>query len=69
VIAHPDKPTLQQHVTAATQAAATCYTDEWRSYEGLPRTHATVCHGQHEWARDDDGDGIREVHTNTSEGG
>ena len=30
--------------------------------------HATVCHVAHEWARDDDGDGIREVHDNTLEG-
>ena len=34
----------------------------------IRRTHHTVCHGQKEWARDDDGDGIREVHTNTIEG-
>jgi hypothetical protein len=27
-----------------------------------------VCHAQGEWARDDDGDGIREVHINTIEG-
>jgi hypothetical protein len=27
-----------------------------------------VWHSQGEWARDDDGDGIREVHTNTIEG-
>jgi hypothetical protein len=27
-----------------------------------------VCHSKKEWARDDDGDGIREVHTNTIEG-
>jgi transposase-like protein len=27
-----------------------------------------VAHGQGEWARDDDGDGVREVHTNTIEG-
>jgi transposase-like protein len=29
-----------------------------------------VCHkpGSREWARDDDGDGIREVHCNTMEG-
>jgi len=26
------------------------------------------CHGDKEWARDDDGDGLREVHVNTSEG-
>jgi hypothetical protein len=28
---------------------------------------AKVCHGEKEWARDD-GDGIREVHVNTTEG-
>jgi hypothetical protein len=31
-------------------------------------THGTVCHGESEWARDDDEDGIREVHCNTCEG-
>ena len=46
-------------------------TDEWGGYDGLPemgRSRATVCHGEKEWARDDDGDGIREVHVNTPEG-
>ncbi|MGZ9223042.1 MAG: hypothetical protein ACXW4Q_13115 [Anaerolineales bacterium] len=32
------------------------------------REHSTVCHAEHEWARDADGDGIREVQTNTAEG-
>ena len=34
------------------------------------REHVTVCHtpGKRVWARDDDGDGIREVHVNTIEG-
>ena len=45
----------------------------WGGYNRLPdenRGHATVNHtpGQREWARDDDGDGIREVHDNTLEG-
>ena len=31
------------------------------------RGHATVKHSKKEWARDD-GDGIREVHSNTIEG-
>lgn len=47
------------------------YTDEWGSYNPLPelgRGHATVCHKAGEWARDDDGDGIREVHDNTPGG-
>lgn len=50
-------------------------TDEWSAYDGLPRDgriRNKVCHklesGGHEWARDDDGDGIREVHCNSSEG-
>ena len=44
------------------------YTDEWQSYRGSHPSHATVRHGVHEWARDDDGDGRREVHCNTCEG-
>ncbi|MEK6575609.1 MAG: hypothetical protein AABZ58_14970, partial [Chloroflexota bacterium] len=31
------------------------------------RQRVTVNHGEREWARDDDGDGIREVHINTPE--
>lgn len=34
----------------------------------LTLQHQTVQHGIKEWARDDDGDGIREVHVNTIEG-
>ncbi len=34
----------------------------------MGRGHATVCHAIGEWARDDDGDGAREVHDNTREG-
>jgi len=49
-------------------AEAVVFTDEWQSYHHIIRRHATVCHGEKEWARDDDGDGIREVHVNTTEG-
>jgi hypothetical protein len=42
--------------------------DEWQSYRGSHPAHATVRHGVHEWARDDDGDGRREVHCNSCEG-
>jgi len=47
------------------------YTDEWNGYKPLRaagRGHATVNHGAGEWARDDDGDGVREVHCSTLEG-
>jgi transposase len=60
-------------VLDATQLGSTVNTDEWGAYDHLSkagRLHVTVCHapGNRVWARDDDGDGIREVHTNTSEG-
>ena len=49
-------------------SAARVNTDEWQGYNHIIREHVTVNHGNHEWARDDDGDGIREVHTNSAEG-
>jgi transposase-like protein len=68
VIEHTDKKSLLAHVHRHTDAEARVYTDEWRAYEQLGREHRTVKHGIKEWARDDDGDGIREVHVNTIEG-
>jgi len=58
-------------VKAATASQATVYSDEAHTYRPLAETdrdHHTVCHGEGEWAKDDDGDGQREVHTNTIEG-
>lgn len=43
-------------------------TDEWRAYYGVHPHHRTVSHTTGEWARDDDGDGRREVHCNSCEG-
>jgi len=63
-----DGRTLCAHVHHYTRPQVRCYTDEWPGYNRIARPHLTVCHGQKEWARDDDGDGIREVHTNTIEG-
>jgi transposase len=68
VVHQTTQETLEAHVHQFTVAGATCYTDEWKGYDHLIRAHATVSHGQKEWARDDDGDGKREVHINTSEG-
>jgi transposase-like protein len=59
---------LEAHVHRFTLKDTTCYTDEWSAYQHIIRVHATVCHAEHEWARDDDGDGIREVHINSTEG-
>jgi len=44
------------------------YTDAWQRYRGSHPAPATVRHGRYEWARDDDGDGCREVHCHTYEG-
>ncbi len=60
--------TLREHVHQFTGIGTHVYTDECESYHQIERTHSTVTHSWKEWARDDDGDGIREVHTNTTEG-
>ena len=73
VVGRTDQKTLTSFVRSSTVEGAMVYTDEWKGYAKLAennRGHATVNHtpGQREWARDDDGDGIREVHDNTLEG-
>ncbi len=73
VVDHADQKTLETFVVNTTKPGTIVYTDEWDGYNHLPelgRGHATVCHtpGHREWARDDDGDGVREVHNNTTEG-
>lgn len=65
---HTDGKTLEAHVHQFTVPFSRVNTDEWRGYTHLQREHVTVNHGIYEWARDDDNDGIREVHTNTIEG-
>ena len=60
--------TLEEHVPRFTLPGCQVYTDEYDSYNGIERPRSMVAHGIKEWARDDDGDGIREVHTNTTEG-
>jgi transposase len=73
VVTSASRANLERVVGGNTAALSTVYTDEWAAYDRLPelgRGHATVCHtpGRREWARDDDGDGVREVHNNTMEG-
>jgi transposase len=64
---------LEEVVGCATLEGTMVHTDEWKGYNGLPRMkrgHQTVDHSgpKSSWARDDDGDGVREVHCNTMEG-
>lgn len=68
---HSTSDELIPHVLSNTIVGSVVNTDEWKAYSSLPerdRGHTTVCHGKREWARDDDGDGVREVHCNTMEG-
>jgi transposase-like protein len=66
---HADTWTCRALITDNIPAGGTrLYTDEWQSDRGSHPAHATVRHGVHAWARDDDGDGRREVHGHTCEG-
>jgi transposase len=64
---------LEEVIEDTTLDGTVVYTDGWNGYNGLPRMrreHQTVDHSGPKctWARDDDGDGVREVHCNTQEG-
>ena len=62
---------IQPKVEAQTSKDAQIYTDESKAYNRIRqsgRKHSTVCHSRKEYARDDDGDGILEVHCNSCEG-
>ncbi len=65
--------TIGPLIRATITPGAVVNTDEWKGYTGLPRmgrVHETVDPSglKSTWARDDDGDGVREVHCNTQEG-
>ncbi len=68
VVTDTKQTTLREHVERFTGEGTVVYTDEYDSYNTVDRPRSTVAHGHREWARDDDGDGVREVHTNTAEG-
>lgn len=60
--------TLDAQLVEWTHEDCKIYSDAWQGFDDLTRQQARVNHNNDEWARDDDGDGIREVHTNTIEG-
>ena len=65
---------LEEVIDDACLGGVTVHTDEWKGYSRVGgrrgRVHKTVDHSgpKSTWARDDDGDGVREVHCNTMEG-
>ena len=63
--------TIEPEITAAVARGSLIHTDEYDIYNRLAAwgyRHKTVCHSKSEYARDEDGDGFHEVHTNTIEG-
>jgi transposase len=71
MLANVQRKTIKPIITAAVAPGALVHTDEYSIYARLPAWgygHKTVCHGRGEYARDEDGDGFREVHVNTMEG-
>lgn len=62
---------IQPKVEHSTEKQIHLFTDESKAYNRVKasgRSHSTVCHSAGEFARDDDGDGINEVHCNSCEG-
>lgn len=73
VVSTASRAVLEPPVLSASAPGSTLYSDECMAYNHLnerDRQHATVNHNAKpkEFARDDDGDGVREVHCNTLEG-
>jgi len=63
--------TIKPLITTYIEKGSLAYTDEYNIYNRLVEwgyDHEQVCHAIGEYARDDDGDGFCEVHTNTIEG-
>jgi len=73
-VAHRNnRDTLCPLAVKYSQPGTTVNSDEWVGYDPLPKTGRLRVKVKHarpnaEYARDDDGDGIREVHCNTMEG-
>lgn len=70
MIGNADGATLRPLVEGWSRPEAQVHTDAWLGYNRLDRTRFQVEHKPSvgEYARDDDGDGVREVHCNTAEG-
>jgi transposase len=71
MLANVQQATIRPIIEATVAGGSLIYTDEYDIYARLEAwgyEHKTVCHGRGEYARDDDGDGVCEVHVNSLEG-
>ena len=71
MLANVQQTTIEPVITETIIEGSLIYSDEYNIYGRLTKwgyEHKTVNHSQGEYARDEDGDGFHEVHTNTIEG-
>ena len=71
MLADVRQTTIRPIIEAVVANGTRVHTDEHASYARLPawgHRHVTVCRGRGEYARDEDGDGFREIHVDTMEG-
>lgn len=71
MLANVQQATIQPVIQEVVAMGSKVFTDEYAIYNRLTAwgyNHQTVNHSQGEYARDEDGDGFHEVHTNTIEG-
>jgi len=71
LLANVQQKTIEPFIKDTIMPGTLIYTDEYSIYARLQSwgyTHKSVNHGRGEFARDEDGDGIYEVHVNTMEG-
>jgi transposase len=71
MLANVQQETIKPLIQATIAPGTGVYTDEYDIYSRLVQCgyeHESVCHSEGEYARDDDGDGLCEVHVNPLEG-
>ena len=71
MLANVKQATIKPLITATIAPDTLVHTDEYAIYrkrEEWGYEHKSVCHGNGEYARDEDDDGFHEVHVNTMEG-
>jgi transposase len=71
LLANVQQKTIEPFIKDTIDPGTRVYTDEYSIYARLCAwgyDHKSVNHGRGEFARDDDGDGVCEVHVNTMEG-
>ena len=71
LIANVKQKTIEPLIKDTIMPGTLIFTDEYSMYARLQSwgyNHKSVNHGRGEFARDDDGDGLCEVHVNTMEG-